>query len=231
MTSSLSSNDAPPFHEFMLQQLEVNIQYSIAIEETSRQTEQFYLTAITVVVAGASLFLANPIGVKPPFIVGISLLLITLFGTQRTLRELIYFEAELSTRITRAGLIRYFRDLSPKDFEKYGSQIALNRLETPYHWLKFGRDPWRQAKLIGFFATTHGVLLGLSLGMLAGTLLELTYLANQSSVIFLVSALIGAFAFLAYIYWMAGKTRFKHERVRDLYEHLYRSFEIKHEHD
>ena len=157
MTKSLSKFEPrSAFHDFMLSQLELTSTHYIEILDKERRVEQFYLTAVSAVIDGAILLLTSQVELRAVVVLAAAFLLIGLLGTQRTVRDLLYWEIELSYRIEIAGLYRYFKQFDPAAFERFGRQAALDQLESPYYWLEFGRAPWKKIKLVGVFVTIHG---------------------------------------------------------------------------
>lgn len=223
---SNKADDIPSvFHEFMLKQLELSSTHSRHISTVEKQTEQFYLAAVTAVVGGAFVLLSSQSGIGAIIVIALSCLLVAMFGTQRTLRSQMHFEAEVNEIITRSGLIRYFRQFAPEEFERSGGQIELAAHEIPYYWLEFGRAPWTQIKLAGYFATAHGCLLAIGLGLIAGALIDLYSTFFRTWVNLFFPILLAEAVFHTYLYWLSKQARKRHQNARALRERLLQVYE------
>lgn len=207
-------------HDYMLKEFELSVEHTRHVDTLTNVAEQFYLTMTTAVIGGALALLSNLRGVPAIFIVGIAFLLIAILGTRLVLRTQFLFQVEMVIRIQRAGFKRFFRQLDPKSFERFGIQMSLDELEFPYHWLRFSRAPWKRVRLVGYFALVHSAMFGIGLGLLTASVLEWVMSLFVFWVYLAICILIAEMAFHVHLYLIFKDAEKKHRNAKKFYEKM-----------
>jgi hypothetical protein len=126
------------FHDYMLLELQLSVDNSKRIDNRSEKVIDLFLALFTALAGGGVVVLTT---VQDRFlassILALDLILITGIGILTYVWVLVAIIQRHQERIIRYHIQRYFQDLDPAKFEKYGRGIVLNAYRTVLENRKF----------------------------------------------------------------------------------------------